>query len=73
MSLRQRSGRLRLPLRPREDPVLGHDELKVIATLLDSHIGWATRQMENGKVSESIIRVRMDAESARAKIEEALR
>lgn len=64
---------LRLRLQPRPDPVLSSDELRTIARLLNGHIDWAARRMEEGPVSEAIIRHRIDAETALAKVQEALR
>jgi hypothetical protein len=64
---------LKLPLRRRPDPVLNEEELRVVELLLDGHIAWATHEMEQRRVSETIIRMRLDAESALAKVREALR
>lgn len=66
----KRGLRLRLPRRP--DPVLTEEELEVIETLLAQHIAWAKREMADRKVSEAIIRTRMDAASAITKIGKAL-
>jgi hypothetical protein len=64
---------MRLPLHRRPDPVLNQEELRIIALLLDDHIAWANRETERRKVSEAVIRALLDAESARAKVGEALR
>jgi thymidine phosphorylase len=54
--------RLRLTRKP--DPVLTQEEEDLITMLLASLINTHAGMMERGKVSESVIRERMTAESA---------
>lgn len=63
---------LRLRLFHKPDPVLDETDLEIIQKLLGEHIGWASDEMSKHLVSESIIRSRMEAEIAKAKIDQVL-
>lgn len=64
---------LRLPLARRQDPVLTEDELDSVALVLQDRIDTHERVMARTLVSESVIREKLEIESALAKINEAQR
>jgi len=62
---------LRLPLPRRQDPVLTEDEMDWIADLARERVAEHVAEMDNGLVSESVIRSRMYGESVLSKLYQA--
>lgn len=63
---------LRLPLPIRKDPVLSHDELRMLDNLLAAHLAWVAHTKDRGPVSEAVLRVEIHARDAQRKIRQVL-